>query len=141
TYTPGLTLIPHHQTIGGTMAVGTKLAPAAACSSPTGVPFVGGTAQIAGTGNMACLTSQGGGTTGTATGTFQITWYDSGTHVAGHSTVTWTEMASGAAPIMNVTFTSGDLAGAKAVLQLVPNGVSGNCLLNPVVGATFSSIA
>ena len=56
------------------------------------------------------------------------------------STIEWRGQAVLFIPTFTATAVSGPLKGATAIGVIVPTGITGNCLLNPVRSVTFLGI-
>jgi hypothetical protein len=138
-FTPGLTLTTQTVSFSGTLVGGTKLNAATPCSSPTGVPFVGATATVTGSGQLACVATPA--VTGTVSGTIQLKWFDAEDKHVDNSTITFTATVGGAIPILDADITNGAFAGGIVTAQPVLTGVNGNCLLDPVNAASFAATA
>jgi hypothetical protein len=135
--TPGLTLITQPVSFSGTLAGGTKLSAATPCSSPTGVPFVGVTATFTGSGQLACVATPA--ITGTVSGTIRVKWFDADDKHVDSSTVTFTATVGGAVPIVLFEITNGAFAGGTLTGQPILTGINGNCVLDPVIAASFAA--
>lgn len=133
-FSPGLTEEPSPQTITGWMNAGNELSPTTPCSSATGIPYKGGTAQIKGTGTLACTAARG--TLGDAQGTAEIDW-DNGDE----SKAEWKAVSYGALPVVEVTITEGELKGSTVYQEGVPTSITGNCVESPVTSLGASGVA
>lgn len=133
-FNPGLTVEPTPQTITGYMNAGNELSPTTPCSSATGIPYKGGTAEIKGSGTLACTAARG--TLGNAEGTAEIIW-DNGDE----SSATWSAISYGALPVVEVKITEGELKGSTVYQEGVPTSITGNCVLNPVTSLGASGVA
>lgn len=133
-FNPGLEVEPTPQTITGWMNAGTELSPTTPCSSATGIPYKGGTAEIKGSGTLACTAARG--TLGNAEGTAEILW-DNGDE----STAEWSAISYGALPVVEVKITDGELKGATVYQEGVPTSITGNCVANPVTSLGASGVA
>ena len=133
-FNPGLTEEPSPQTITGWMNAGNELSPTTPCSSATGIPYKGGTAQIKGAGTLACTAARG--TLGDAQGTAEIDWDN-----ADESKAEWKAVSYGALPVVEVTITEGELKGATVYQEGVPTSITGNCVESPVTSLGASGVA
>jgi hypothetical protein len=135
---PGLTLFPQTIQIGGQANAGTTLSPLTPCTSVlTGVPYVGASGPVIGSGTLACVTVGAAGLTGSASGTVPLTFDNGDT-----GTINWSITLGGAVPVVTGTISGGTLDGST--LALIPAGVTGltgNCLLAPVTSFTIVGLA
>ncbi len=133
-FSPGIGLIPGNLHVTGTIAVGTSLLAATPCTSPTGVPYIGGTGTVDGTGSLSCL---GGipGVTGSVHAVVDFSWNNGDTSV-----ITVDVLVAGLVPVLAATVTSGALQGAVVTGAPVPTGLTGNCVLAPVTSLTFAGV-
>lgn len=132
-FSPGISLLSQSEKVTGEVQGGTAVSPATPCTSLTGVPYQGFTMKLTGSGSMACSTAalQGG-----ASGTAEVTWNTGAT-----STLDWSVTTAAMVPVVNVTITSGALAGARVAVAGAPASLTGNCVLDPITSAGFAGAA
>lgn len=132
-FEPGVTAEPTHQTVTGEMRGGTEMDPRMPCTSPTGVPYQGGIAEIKGAGEIGCASA---GPVMDIAGTADIIW-DNGDE----SKAVWSVVSYGAAPVVDVRIIEGVLAPAQVFQQGTPTGFNGNCAETPLTSASFTGVA
>lgn len=128
---PGVSLLPETQEVSINLQGGTAVTPATPCTSATGVPYQGFTAEATGSGEFACsLSGLGEGVSGTGV----VTWDNGDT-----STVEWSLTTAVFVPVVDIQITDGPLSGSTFALGgIVPTGITGNCVLNPITGFGFA---
>ena len=135
-FSPGLGLSQEAQQITGTTAYGTRASLLTPCSSVlTGVPYIGATGPVAGSGTIACVAVNATGLVGGATGTVQVTWNNGDT-----STISWSATLGGPVPTIDGAITSGAMQGATVALVAIPTGLTGNCVFAPFTSLSFTGI-
>ena len=135
-FNPGLTLLAQPVQITGTAAAGSSLSPLTPCSSVlTGVPYIGGTANVAGSGILGCTLIGPSGLAGNISGTLPIVWNNGDI-----STIAWSATFAAVVPVASATVTSGPLQGATMLVTPLPTGLTGNCI-TPVTSISFAGLA
>lgn len=133
-FEPGVGPTPEHQKVTGEMRGGTDMDPKTPCTSPTGVPYQGGTAELEGAGEIGCAAA---GAVMDIAGTAEIFWDNGDT-----SKAVWSVVSYGAAPVVDVRITEGALAPAQVYQQGTPTGFNGNCTeTSPMTSASFTGVA
>lgn len=134
TISPGVTLLPESQEVSIHLQGGTAALPATPCTSVTGLPYQGFTAEATGSGEIACSATAFGER---LAGTGVVTWDNGDT-----STVVWSLTTVTLLPVIDIEITEGPLAGSTLALGgVVPTSFTGNCVLNPVTSFGFSGVS
>lgn len=132
-FDPGVGPTPQEQKVTGEMRGGTDMDPRMPCTSPSGIPYQGGTAELKGAGEIACASA---GAVMDIAGTADIIWDNGDT-----SKAEWSVVSYGGAPVVDVRITEGALAPAQVFQQGTPTGFNGNCAERPLTNASFTGVA